>query len=437
MAVTGMFVAAAIKELRSSVLPTMVALVRHYTMVAITQQAGPFPVLGNRLQSIDQGDRSKLQGMDGLVLVDALASIMGHEEKELCKPGHLAMVLVLDTATTITGSKERACRLPLMDYLAEKMCALCYQRAWYAKLGGCIAIKFLFERMDLRWVLERQFNFLKALLFVMMDLTGEVSSGAVDMAKNNLEKMLRHCAKPIDTADMEETAAADLVAAQEKSIYDVTHELVRQVTSPNKYVREQAIASLRVLAELTGKTGENPEDPCRVTEVMAPHKDVLADMIPPKKHLLRHQPVNAQIGLMDGNTFCTTLNPRLFTIELKVMEHKVFFTELLALCEQDDANLQKLPCYKNVTNLVPLRQSALRALAACHYIPECRDKIFTVLYKSLQSSNAEIAETSFECMRSFIAGFQIDMEMVHQVNHALSNFVIDLHMMSYVKGLMA
>jgi hypothetical protein len=42
--------------------------------------------------------------MDGLVLVDALAAIMGHEEKELCKPGHLAMVLILDTATTITGS---------------------------------------------------------------------------------------------------------------------------------------------------------------------------------------------------------------------------------------------------------------------------------------------------------------------------------------------
>ena len=418
MAVTGMFVAAAIKELRSSVLPTMVALVRHYTMVAITQQAGPFPVV-TRVAALEAGDRAKLQGMDGLVLVDALASIMGHEEKELCKPGHLAMVLVLDTATTITGSKERACRLPLMDYLAERMCALCYQRAWYAKLGGCIAIKFLFERMDLRWVLERQFSFLKALLFVMMDLTGEVSSGAVDMARNNLEKMLRHCAAPLDTQGLEEAAAAELVAAQEKSVYDVTHELVRQVTSPNKYVREQAIASLRVLAELTGKTGEGPEDPCRVTEVMTPHKDVLADMIPPKKHLLRHQPVNAQIGLMDGNTFCTTLSPRLFTIELKVMEHKVFFTELLALCEQDDANLQKLPCYKNVTNLVPLRQSALRALAACHYIPECRDKIFTVLYKSLQSSNAEIAETSFQCMKSFTAGFQIDMEMVHQVMRQL------------------
>ena len=47
--------------------------------------------------------------------------------------------------------------------------------------------------------------------------------------------------------------------------------------------------SLEILAKTTKKT---------VTEIMEPHKDVLQDMIPPKKHLLRHQPANAQIGLM-------------------------------------------------------------------------------------------------------------------------------------------
>lgn len=68
----------------------------------------------------------------------------------------------------------QACQLPLMEYLAERMCSLCYERAWYAKLGGCIAIKFLVERMAMRWVYEHLFLFLTALLFVMMDLTGEV-----------------------------------------------------------------------------------------------------------------------------------------------------------------------------------------------------------------------------------------------------------------------
>ena len=81
-ALTGLFVAAAIKELRQSVLGEMVSIVRHYTMIAVAQQAGPF----------SSGKYSRFQGQDPLVLIDALAVIMGHEEKELCKPGHLALV---------------------------------------------------------------------------------------------------------------------------------------------------------------------------------------------------------------------------------------------------------------------------------------------------------------------------------------------------------
>lgn len=143
MALTGMFVAAAIKELRSHVLSFMVHLVRHYTLVAISQQTGPIN-LGGR--------QHKLHSMDPLVLIDAIVAVMGHEEKELCKPGHVALIVILDTASTVLGTKERACQLPLTEYLVERMCSLCYERAWYAKLGGCFAIKFLFERMTLKWV---------------------------------------------------------------------------------------------------------------------------------------------------------------------------------------------------------------------------------------------------------------------------------------------
>lgn len=103
------------------------------------------------------------------------------------------------------------------------------------------------------------------------------------MAKSNFEQMLRLCASEVDGTD------TDLVDVQKKSFHDVSHELVRQVTSPNTLVREQAMHGLRVMAEARNIT---------VTAVMEPHKDVLQDMVPPKKHLLRHQPANAQIGLM-------------------------------------------------------------------------------------------------------------------------------------------
>ena len=71
----------------------------------------------------------------------------------------------------------QACQLPFFE------CSCCYERAWYAKLGGCIAIKFMMDRMDTCWVHSHLYQFLKALLFVMMDLTGEVS----DLGKSSIQ----------------------------------------------------------------------------------------------------------------------------------------------------------------------------------------------------------------------------------------------------------
>jgi len=55
---------------------------------------------------------------------------------------------------------------------------------------------------------------------------------------------------------------------------------------------------LRVLSETTSQS---------ITEIMEPHKDILDEMIPPKKHLLRYQPANAQIGLMVCQRFICTV----------------------------------------------------------------------------------------------------------------------------------
>ncbi|XP_053197257.1 transformation/transcription domain-associated protein [Scomber japonicus] len=404
-ALTGAFMSAVIKDLRPSALPFVASLIRHYTMVAVAQQCGPFLLpcyqLGSQPSTaMFHSEENGSKGMDPLVLIDAIAICMAYEEKELCKIGEVALAVIFDVASIILGSKERACQLPLFSYIVERLCACCYEQAWYAKLGGVVSIKFLMERLPLIWVLQNQLTFLKALLFVMMDLTGEVSNGAVAMAKTTLEQLLVRCATPLK----DEEKTDELLAAQEKSFHMVTHDLVREVTSPNSTVRKQAMHSLQVLAQVTGKS---------VTVIMEPHKEVLQDMVPPKKHLLRHQPANAQIGLMEGNTFCTTLQPRLFTMDLNVMEHKVFYTELLNLCEAEDAALMKLPCYKSLPSLVPLRIAALNALAACNYLPQSREKIIAALFKALNSTNNELQEAGEACMRKFLEGATIEVDQIH------------------------
>ncbi|XP_055874365.1 transformation/transcription domain-associated protein-like isoform X5 [Biomphalaria glabrata] len=402
-ALTGMFVAAAIKDLRSTALQFMASMVRHCTLITISQQCGPFPV----------GDKqTKLQGMDTQILVDALATIMGHEEKELCKPGNISLVIIIETATIILGSKERACQLPLFEYVAEKMCDLCYNRAWYSKYGGCLAIKSLYDRMSFKWVLEHQYTFLKALLFVINDLTSEVSSGAVELAQKCIEEMLRLCARPLEGDE----ATEELIAAQKKSLHDVAQKLIPQITTSNTLVRQQCMKSLKILSEVTKKT---------VTEIMEPHKELLADMIPPKKHLLRNIALVSQIGLMEGYTFCVTLEPRLFNFDANQVEHTVFFNEVFHMCDVEENVLMKQACYKNITNLVPLKKSALKALAACNLVLNKKEKIFQTLYKALNSSNSEIQETAHESMKMFMQGCAIDVEMAYTAMRPLLSYLSD------------
>lgn len=404
MALNALFVTAAVKELQKTVLPTMVAVVRHYTMVAVCQQAGPFA-------------ETAYFGMDPLVIVDALVAIMGHEEKELSNGGMFAICRILETANTLMGSKERACQLPLMEYLCEKMVSLCYERAWYAKFGGCIVINLLFQQMTKRWVFDHLYVFLKASLFVMMDLTGEVSTGAIDLAKTNLLKLLTECSAPV----VPDEKNADLIEAQKKSMHDVVLELVRSVASPNKLVREQAMSSLSLIAEIQGVS---------VTQVMEPHRKILSDTVLMKKSLLRHQTVNAQIGLMEGNTFCTSLNPRLFTIDLAITEHKSFLHEVLSLVVTEDKELLKYPCYKSVTNLAPLRQCALRALSSCHYIPSMREKIFNALYQAMEKPELQLVV--LDCMKNFITGAPVDSELVRTMMRPLLLSLGDYRMMDMI-----
>ncbi|XP_074624680.1 transformation/transcription domain-associated protein-like isoform X2 [Acropora palmata] len=387
--ITGALLSGTIKELKSEAVPFVSHLVRHCTIIGVVQQAGPCPI---------KPQARNRRGMDVHALIDAIAAVMAMEDKEFYKVGELAVAVMIETATAITGNAYKAARLPLFEYLSEKLCGCCYERAWFAKNGGCTAIDFLMKRMPVQWVIEHQLNFINALCFVMMDLTNEVSSGTVDSAKQTLEALLRQCnvAQPHEEPHVK--------SVREKVLPTVTQHLVRQIVSPNETTRKQAQHCVSVLAEISGVS---------IYSFMLPHKSILEDMIPPKKHLLRHQPVKTQIALMDGNTFCTAMSPRLFTMDLAVMEHKIFFTELHSLCEADDSQLLKLPCYKTVQSLTPLRKSALKALTACHYIVQVKDKIFNVLYKALNSPTADIQEAAKDCMKKFMAGSQVDMEVVH------------------------
>lgn len=108
--VIGIFVSAAVKELRDTALGTLLDVVMRYTMVAVSQQAGP-------LVNSEKNEKCSF-GMDPLVLIDSMATVMSYQEKELLKPARLALTIILNTATIIMGSKERVLKpLNFCNYL--------------------------------------------------------------------------------------------------------------------------------------------------------------------------------------------------------------------------------------------------------------------------------------------------------------------------------
>uniref|UniRef100_A0A1B0BVQ9 Uncharacterized protein n=1 Tax=Glossina palpalis gambiensis TaxID=67801 RepID=A0A1B0BVQ9_9MUSC len=115
--------------------------------------------------------------------------------------------------------------------------------------------------------------------------------------------------------------------------------------------------------------------------------------------------------------------------------HKDVLTEGASLktpIKVENSALFILDCYKNVSNLIPFRIIALKALAACHYINERqhKDKIISILFKLLEHKKPELQEVAFQSMKKFNAGIQVDKKEIQNYIKPLLNALADHKNMS-------
>ena len=59
--------------------------------------------------------------IDVHVMLDAIVKCVSSDEKELCKIGSMTLALIIDTATTIVGDKEKVCMCVCM-YVCMYVC---------------------------------------------------------------------------------------------------------------------------------------------------------------------------------------------------------------------------------------------------------------------------------------------------------------------------
>lgn len=137
-ALSGWFIATGVKELRRDAYSSLVPLLRHLGLLMAVQQTGSFA--------------GRVVGMDPYVIFDAMAAVLGNEEKDLKTPVLFGLSVIMNCVINVVRSKDAACSLPMINYMTEKFCDLCYSRAWYTKMGGCSALSFFLDNMSLRYV---------------------------------------------------------------------------------------------------------------------------------------------------------------------------------------------------------------------------------------------------------------------------------------------
>jgi transformation/transcription domain-associated protein len=381
-ALTAMFIAAANKDLRQSALPIMVACVRQYTLVAIAQQAGPFAIKSNI-------------NSDPSIMIDALVDVTGNEDKDVSIFGQSILSLIIKTSTCIMGTKERACKLPFMQHLADKLIQFCYENSWYVKKGSCMALKFLCEQMSMSWIYANLFSIIKAHLFIIRDLSDDVCSGTIDLAMSNIEFLLNRAVGCL----MDPNLAPDSRVEFSKVHKNIVNEFVLQTSSPHALIRQVATKSLRQIAIIQKMT---------LAALLEPFKNFFTEMIvfSPTKTYLRHQPLSTQIGILEANHFCTSLEPKLLKFE-----NFQFLTDVKIIIKCDDDTMSRYDAYKDPKQLPELRETAMKVLVSWHYIYHNQiydtdklrnvnfcDEAFVTLFKAMESYQG-LQDTAFECLK--------------------------------------
>lgn len=384
VALSAMFIAAAKKELHDSMQHTMITFVRHFILVAISQQAGPFQsaVLGAHYAN-------------PLIIFDALVEVFGNKEKEIATSCISVLNQILLTSTCVMGSKARACALPMMKYLADKLINLSYQDSWYEKKGACTALKYLCEEMSTSWLFKNIYSIVKAHLFVIRDLSGEVCCGTIDLAISNIEFILSKavcslCDGNFDPMSYEEYS---------KIFKTIINELVIQTSSPHKVVRQVAMKCLKQIAI---------QQKITVAALLEPFKSFFSDMIvfSPTKTYLRHQPLMTQIGILEANHFVTSLEPKLMRFD-----NLQFLNDVKIIIKCDDETMERYDAYKDAKQLPELRESAMKVLVSWHYIYHKQhydtdkvkninfcDEAFVTLFKAMETY-PNLQETAFDCLK--------------------------------------
>lgn len=320
--------------------------------------------------------------LDSRVLAEAIAENLASDNSALRESAETVLRTLYNATAVILGAADRVERFPFFLHLAKVFCHKCHEEEWYAKAGGGLGIHLMVTKIDLghNWMIERQMEFVRSLMYVMKDMPEDLPAHTRVQGLETIEIILRKCNKGVSKDELD---------SPQSRLSNLCGFLVYELAHMNEHVRDAARKAFATIAEVIG---------AEVHELFAPVKDRLLQPIFNKP--LRALPFSTQIGYIEAITYCLSLQRNL--IEFSEPLNRLLL-ESLALADADDDILATKPTeYRTSQSIVSLRVSCIKLLALAVGIPEfagqqqghSRSRTISVFFKSLYSNSPEVIDAA-------------------------------------------
>ncbi|GAA5907251.1 hypothetical protein JCM6882_008402 [Rhodosporidiobolus microsporus] len=287
-------------------------------------------------------------------------------------------------------STDKAVKLDAPTAMAHQMgsrlASHCYDPSWQRKTGAAKGMSILVSDvgLEVKWVIEHEIEFTRALLFALKDMPGEAPSNA-DMVVDTLLHLVKVCSKPSSEEDQK---------ASKQTLNYLVGLLLVEVSSQVAPVREAVKRALKIVSD---------EEGTPLTEMLTPVKDRLLGPIFTKP--LRALGFTMQIGHIDAVTYCITLDPPLIEVDDQLIR---LLHEALGIADAEDAALLggKVTS-KTMAPLTQLRVVCVQLLSAALANPQLntpaynqtRIRALSVYFKLLYSKAPEVVDAAYQSLK--------------------------------------
>lgn len=371
--------ASTLPDLASAASQLLIDVCRHFTILELGK------ALASAKENAKGFDVKAGEGplhLDSRILAEVIAESLSSDNSAVREAAEGCIQTTHAAAATILGSEDKVHHLPFFVHLAKVFCHKCYEEEWFIKAGGGVGIHLLATKIDLgdNWMMGRQIEFIRALVYVIKDMPLDLPADTRLQAQKTIEILLRRCNKDI---------AKDDLNNHQSRLFNLCGFLVFELGHMNKHVRESAQQAFAIIAEVIG---------VQVHELLSPVKDRLLQPIYNKP--LRALPFPTQIGYIEAIAFCIPLNKDF--IEFNEPLNRLLM-ESLALADAADEVLATKPTeYRTAQSIVDLRVSCIKLLSLAIGLSDfntqphmqSRSRIISVFFQSLYSHSPEVIEAA-------------------------------------------